>query len=65
MLTLHDIDATVRENSLAMLGSDALNARYITALNMLQAHAKSTCVGFQRWTPADVKVTAKERVEPL
>lgn len=64
-MTLRDIDATVRENALAVLGSDALNARYVTALNMLAAHAKSTCAGFQRWTPTNVTVTVKEVREPL
>jgi hypothetical protein len=64
-MTLRDIDATVRENSLHVLGSDALNARYITALNMLKEHAEASCAGYRRWKPVGVKVTAKERPEPL
>jgi hypothetical protein len=64
-MTLRDIDATVRENSMEMFGNVKLPSLYVTSLNMLAAHAQASSPGFSRWKPVDVKVTAKERVEPL
>jgi hypothetical protein len=64
-MTLKDIDATVRENALQMLGSDALNARYITALNMIRASSKGMSPGMLRLKPEAVKTAKKEVREPL
>jgi hypothetical protein len=64
-MTLRDIDATVRANSLAMLGGDSLPQRYITCLNMILEHALASSPGFRRWKPEDVKGAAKERPAPL
>jgi hypothetical protein len=65
MSDLKAIDALVRENSLQMLGSDALNARYITSLNMLCIAAKTSSGAFLRLKPEDAKPTTKEVREPL
>lgn len=65
MLTLREIDATVRHNALQMLGSDGLAQRYVTALNMIKASARGTSPGMLRLQPEAVKAGKKERREPL
>ena len=66
MTDLRDIDALVRANSLEMLGSDALNARYITSLNMLKVAAKASSLAFLRLKPEDIKPGKTPRgVNPL
>lgn len=64
-MTLRDIDATVRENSMEMFGNVKLPSLYVTSLNMLAVSSKGMSPGMLRLKPAGVKVTAKERLEPL
>jgi len=62
---LKAIDATVRQNSIEMFGNDTLNARYVTALNMINVMAPGMSPGMLRLKPAAPAIPAKTRPDPI
>jgi hypothetical protein len=65
-MTVKEIDALVRENSLTMLGNDRLNSRYVTACNMLLVASRTSSAAFLRLKPEDIKPGKTPRgVTPL